>query len=88
MAWTIEFARSAEKALAKLDRPTAHRIVRFLKERVAIDRRSTGEPLKGEFSEFWRYRVGDYRLYATIDDARITVLVVKLGHRREVYRRK
>ena len=88
MAWTIEFARSAEKELAKLERRAAQRILRFLKERVAADPRATGEPLKGELSEFWRYRVGDYRLYAAIDDARITVLVVKLGHRREVYRKK
>lgn len=88
MAWTIEFARSAEKELAKLDRQVVRRILRFLRDRVSSDPRCVGEPLKGELSEFWRYRVGDYRLYAAIHDVRVTVLVVKVGHRRDVYRRR
>lgn len=88
MAWRIEFAKSAEKELSKLDSPVVRRILRFLKERVAADPRSVGEPLKGELSEFWRYRVGDYRLYGSIEDERVTVLVVKVAHRREVYRKK
>ena len=88
MAWKIEFARSAEKEFSKLEQQVARRILRFLKERVAADPRSIGEPLKGELSEFWRYRVGDYRLYASIEDKHVTVLVVKVGHRREVYRNK
>ncbi|MFA7566671.1 MAG: type II toxin-antitoxin system RelE/ParE family toxin [Alkalispirochaeta sp.] len=88
MAWTIEFAKSAEKELSKLDRPVIHRILKYLKERVSVDPRSVGDPLKGELSKFWRYRVGDYRLYTTIQDAQVTVLVVKVGHRREVYRKK
>jgi len=88
MAWKIEFARSAEKELSKIESQATRRILRFLKERVANDPRSVGEPLKGELSEFWRYRVGDYRLYATIQDEQVTVLVVKVGHRREVYRKR
>ena len=60
MAWKIEFARSAEKELSKIESQTTRRVLRFLKERVADDPRSVGEPLKGELSEFWRYRVGDY----------------------------
>jgi mRNA interferase RelE/StbE len=54
MAWTIEFARSAEKELSKLDPQVTRRILRFLKDRVASDPRSVGEPLKGELSGFWR----------------------------------
>jgi mRNA interferase RelE/StbE len=87
MAWRIEFARSAEKELTKLDPQVALRILRFLKERVTSDPRGVGEPLKGELSEFWRYRIGDYRLYTTIQDENVTVLVVKVGHRREIYRK-
>lgn len=88
MAWTIEFARSAEKELSKLERPVAGRILHFLKERVSADPRSVGEPLKGTLSEFWRYRVGSYRLYAEIQDEKVTVLIVKVGHRRDVYRQR
>ncbi|MGM0675575.1 MAG: type II toxin-antitoxin system RelE family toxin [Spirochaetota bacterium] len=88
MAWKIEFARSAEKELSKLDRPVAQRILRFLKDRVTVDPRSAGDPLRGDLSGFWRYRVGSYRLYASLQDERVTVLIVKVGHRREVYRRK
>ncbi len=87
MAWRIEFARSAEKELTKLDPQVARRILGFLKERVASNPRAVGEPLKGELAEFWRYRIGDYRLYTTIQDKNVTVLVVKVGHRREIYRK-
>lgn len=86
MAWKVEFARSAEKELSKLDRPIAQRILRFLRDRVADDPRSVGEPLKAELSGFWTYRVGSYRLYADIQDENVTLLVVKVGHRRNVYR--
>lgn len=87
MAWRIEFANSAEKELSKLERPVTQRILTFLRDRVAGDPRSVGEPLKGELSEFWKYRIGAYRLYADIQDDTVTVLVVKVGHRREVYRK-
>ncbi|TVQ26617.1 MAG: type II toxin-antitoxin system RelE/ParE family toxin [Spirochaetaceae bacterium] len=88
MAWTIEFARSAEKELARLERTVAHRILAFLRDRVSVDPRSIGEPLKGDLSDFWKYRIGAYRLYADIQDDCVTVLVIKVGHRRDVYRRQ
>ncbi len=89
MAWRIEFHPRAEKELSKFDRETARRIVRFLRDRVATleDPRSLGEALKGpEVGRFWKYRVGDYRLICDIQNARITILVVRVGHRRDVYR--
>ncbi|WP_454751496.1 type II toxin-antitoxin system RelE family toxin [Cupriavidus necator] len=89
MAWRIEITQTAEKQLAKLDRPVARRIVTFLRERVAAsaDPRSLGEALKGsELGEYWKYRVGDWRLICQIEDARITVVVLRLGNRRNVYR--
>ena len=88
MAWTIEFAKSAQKELSKLERSAAQRIIAFLRDRVAVDPRSVGGPLKGELSVFWKYRIGEYRLYADIQDDRVTVLVVKVGHRRNVYQKK
>ena len=89
MAWRIEVTQTAEKQLAKLDRPVARRIVAFLRERVAAsdDPRSLGEALKGsELGEYWKYRVGDWRVICQIEDARVTVMVLRLGDRRDVYR--
>lgn len=89
LAWRIEFDDAALKELAKLDKPMARRILAFLRERVAVleDPRSVGEALKGsKLGEFWKYRVGDYRVIANIEDGALRVLVLKVGNRREIYR--
>ena len=89
MGWRIEFHPQAEKELAKLDREVARKIIRFLRERVAQleDPRSLGEALKGpELGRFWKYRMGDYRLICDIQDQQVTILVIRIGHRRDVYR--
>ena len=89
MAWTIEFERSAERELDKLGHEAAKRILRFLHERIAPldDPRVIGEALKGsKLGEFWKYRVGDYRVIASIDDRAVRIVVVRIGNRREVYR--
>ena len=88
MAWVIEIDRAAERELDKLDPPVARRILTFLYERVAqLDNpRSIGEALAGaKLGSFWKYRVGDHRLISSIEDGRLVILVVKIGHRREVY---
>ena len=89
MPWTIEFADSAARQLRKLDPQTARRLTGYLRERVSVAKnpRSLGAALKGdELGQFWKYRVGDYRLIAEIKDKEILILIVRLGHRREVYR--
>ena len=89
MVWRIELSETAEKQLSKLDRPVAQRLRTFLRERVAVldDPRSIGEALKGSMlGEFWKYRVGDWRLICEIRDQKITIAVLSLGNRREVYR--
>jgi mRNA interferase RelE/StbE len=89
MTRKIEFLPQAERELEKLDPQDARRISRFLFERVAKleNPRSIGEALHGpQFGELWKYRVGDYRLICKIADACLVVLVVRIGHRREVYR--
>lgn len=90
MAWRIEFAKSAEKQLGKIDPQVAKRILTFLRDRVAPldDPRGIGEALRGkELGDFWKYRVGDWRIIADIEDKVVTITVVRLGNRREVYRR-
>ena len=88
MAWAIEFLPEAAKELRKLDRTAAARIVTTLEERIAVldDPRTLGSALTGDHAGFWRWRIGDYRVVARIEDERITVLVVRVAHRREVYR--
>ena len=90
MVWRIEFSRTAEKRLAKLDRIVARRIIAFMRERVAVldNPGMIGEALKGsELGEFWKYRVGDYRLIWSLENNQLVVLVLRVGHRREVYKR-
>jgi mRNA interferase RelE/StbE len=89
MVWTVKLDEKAELELDKLDPQVARRILKFLFERVATldDPRSIGEPLKGsKLGEFWKYRVGDYRLISDLQDGELRVLVVKIGNRKEVYR--
>jgi mRNA interferase RelE/StbE len=89
LVWRIEVSATAEKKLAKLDKPVAKRLRAFLLERLAIldDPRSIGQALKGsELGEFWKYRVGDWRIICQIKDDKILITVVRLGNRREVYR--
>ena len=89
MAWKVELDEAAEHELDKLDPQVARRILSFLFDRVAKldDPRSIGEALKGsKLGAFWKYRVGDYRIVASIEDGALRVLVVRVGNRREVYR--
>lgn len=88
MAWLIEFLPAAEKELAKLGRAEAKRIIQTLRSRIAPldDPRTLGSPLGGELGGLWRWRIGDYRVVARIEDKRITILIVRVAHRREVYR--
>jgi mRNA interferase RelE/StbE len=89
MAWSIDLDPRAKHELNRLGPQVARRINRFLNERVASleNPRSIGEALKGtELGELWKYRVGDYRIIASIEDKRVRIVVVRIGNRREVYR--
>ena len=89
MAWKVELSTLARKNLDQLDPQIAQRVLSFLVERVANldDPRSIGEALKGSrLGEFWKYRVGDYRIISSIEDGALKILVVRIGNRREVYR--
>lgn len=89
MAWRIDFTKAADKALRKLDRPTAGRVLDELEEIVKLDDpRSRGKALTGNLAGLWRYRVGDYRVVCDIEDGVLVILVVDVAHRREVYRRR
>ncbi|MBV8191837.1 MAG: type II toxin-antitoxin system RelE/ParE family toxin [Alphaproteobacteria bacterium] len=89
MAWKIEFSGLAQRNLKQLDRKIAQRILAFLHGRVAQldDPRSIGQALRGSsLGQFWKYRVGDWRIIASIEDREIRIIVVRIGNRRDVYR--
>lgn len=89
MAWIVELSETADRDLGKLDPQHSKRILKFLRERVAVrsNPRSIGKALRGsELGEFWKYRVGDFRLICKIEDDRLVVLVLRVGHCREIYR--
>jgi mRNA interferase RelE/StbE len=89
MAWKIEFDLIARRELEKLDKTVSDRILRFLHERIETleDPRKLGECLQGTLREFWKYRVGDYRLICSLKNDRMVVVVVRVGHRRHIYHR-
>ena len=90
MVWRIEFDPRAVKELSKFDGPIQQRIIKVLRERIAIldDPRSIGEALRGEeLGRFWKYRIGDYRVICDIRDEEIVVLIIRIGDRKEIYDR-
>lgn len=89
--WRIEVTDTALKQLKKLGKPQALRITAYLRDRLGAldDPRDLGKGLKGpDLGEYWRYRVGDYRVLCEIKEDRLVVLVVHVGHRKDVYRSK
>ena len=87
-AWRVDFLASARRELDRLPEINRRRIVKFLNERIETteDPRRLGLALAGPLAGLWSYRVGDLRLIASIEHARVTVLVVGIGNRRDVYR--
>lgn len=89
MAWKIEFEQEAEKELARIDRQQAKRILKYLFERIATpeDPRRFGKALRFNLFGFWKYRIGNYRVVCDIQDETVTVLVLRVGHRRKIYKK-
>jgi mRNA interferase RelE/StbE len=90
LAWTVEIDSFAEKQLRKLDRPVQKRLLDWLFDRIegCKDPRHFGEPLRGDLAGLWRYRVGDFRIICEIQDEKLVVLALAVGHRREIYQRR
>jgi mRNA interferase RelE/StbE len=91
MVWKIRFDPAGERELDKLDRPVTQRILKFLTERLAPsdNPRSLGAPLTGsKLGDFWKYRIGKYRVIASIEDETVTILVLKVDKRSDVYKQK
>jgi mRNA interferase RelE/StbE len=85
--WRVEFHPDAARDLRKLGHEARRLVLAYLRKRIATteDPRRFGHALAGDLKGLWRYRVGDYRIVAEIADDRLLVVVVTVGHRREVY---
>jgi mRNA interferase RelE/StbE len=85
--WTVEFDDRARRELRKLDPGVQQSILKYLRDRIAgrEDPRRFGKPLRRNLAGLWRYRVEDFRLICRIEDDRVVVLVLQVGHRREIY---
>lgn len=87
MAWIIEYDKRVVKDMKKLDSKVQNDILDYFTERISPspDPRRFGKPLKSAFSGLWRYRIGDYRAICRIEDNRMVILVIRIGHRSKVY---
>lgn len=89
MIWKVEWLESARREFRKLDHVAQKKIIRFLREKIATneDPKRFGKPLKSNLKGLWRYRLEDYRLICKIENDCFTVLLVRVAHRRDIYRR-
>jgi mRNA interferase RelE/StbE len=88
LGWTVEIGEFAESQLMKLDRPVQERILNYLNDRIegCKDPRHFGEALKGDTSGLWRCRVGDYRIICQLQQERLVILAIAIGHRSKIYK--
>lgn len=90
MTWIISYTETAKQQLRKMDKQVARKIMDYMDTRIAIlsNARNLGKALSGPLGTYWRYRIGDYRIICDIQDATVCILVVRLGNRNEIYRRR
>jgi mRNA interferase RelE/StbE len=88
LPWRVRFEKRALKEMARLGSVDQERIARFIRDRIEArdNPREVGEALAGPFAGYWKYRIGDYRIIASIDDDAVTIIVIRIGNRREIYR--
>jgi len=89
LGWKIEYDLRVLKDMRKLDKNVQRQILDYFDECIApsLNPRRFGKPLKSIFSGLWRYRIGDYRAICRLEDKKLIVLVVRVGHRSRVYKK-
>ena len=87
MKYSVEYTKTAVKELRKMDRKIASFIVAYIEEKLVDceNPRLYGKALQGSLNDKWRYRVGDYRILTCIEDDKVIITVVEVGHRKEIY---
>jgi mRNA interferase RelE/StbE len=88
LAWRVEWENEAVKELKGLDARAQRAIVRYMRDKIATeeDPRRFGDCLRKDLKGLWKYRIGSYRIICSIEDQKVTVLVVRVGHRKDVYK--
>ena len=85
--WKIEFSDRARRDLRKFDRQIRDRLIKFIKDLQTLPNpRSIGKVLSGPLGLYWCYRMGDYRIICNIRDNVLVIEIIRLGHRREIYK--
>lgn len=85
MAYKVVYLDQVEEDLKKLDPSTIKKILTRIETYLAQDPRELGKPLRGDFQGYWRYRWGDYRVIYKIAEREILILVLRIGHRKDIY---
>lgn len=87
MTYNVETTAAFDKEFKKLDRPVQKILKAWIEKNLidCVNPRQHGKALKGNLQEFWRYRVGDYRILAAIQDDRLIILAISVGHRKNIY---
>jgi mRNA interferase RelE/StbE len=88
LVYKVEYSQEARKQLKKLDKQIANTLLNWVEQRLVSceNPRLWGKSLTGSLNEKWRYRVGDYRILCVIKDHIVTIEVVSIGHRKEIYK--
>ncbi len=87
--WQVVISNIALKTLKKMDKQTASLILGYIEKRLAgcDNPRAFGKPLVADHHGKWRYRIGDYRLLCFIEDEKILITVIAIGHRKDIYKK-
>ena len=90
LAWTVKFSNRAVKSLKRIDRPNQELILKFMTEKVAKhpDPVSLAKKLSGNLGDFYRFRLGDYRIVCDVQNQELIILILQIGHRQNIYQRK
>jgi len=87
MKYEVMYTEEAQKSLKKINKPQKELIKKWIEKNLigCSNPRFRGKPLKGPLKKYWRYRVGNYRILADIDDDKIIINIINIGHRQGVY---
>jgi mRNA interferase RelE/StbE len=88
MRYSVEYTNSSVKQLKKMDKKITAFIISYIEEKLVDcdNPRLYGKALQGNMKDKWRYRVGEYRILANIEDDKVVITVVEVGHRKAIYR--
>lgn len=87
MCFHVEFTENAKKQMKRMDKHTASLLLGWVRKNLegCVDPQQHGKELVANRTGQWRYRVGDYRIIAEIEDAKVVILIVSVGHRKDIY---